>query len=165
MKIKFLAIVLMVGVMVGLQSCQSEPTQVGTLDFKAVNLGLEDKDGNNISVNSTGIASATVSTNIVLTINGDKVAVNVKHKLNELPARPGDMIEFTFLPSNSEMTEALISLPDGSSQKLTVISPTLTWTVPNDFTSPLEFMGDCRYKTDDQNHIDIGTITIIPIEE
>lgn len=165
MKIKLLAAVMTIAVLLGLQSCKKEVNLLGNLDFKAVNLNLKNEDGNNVSVNSSGVVSATIVTDIVLAIDGEDVTVNVRHKSNELPAKPGDSIEFTFLPSNAEQTEALFSLPDGSTRKLTVLSPTFSWTVPTDFTEPLDITGESHYNVEDENHYDIGTITVIPIDE
>lgn len=153
---------MMVCFLAGLQACvKDNPTIIGeNLNFKAVNLSA---NGNGqLSANSGGTV-ITSDINITVNIDGEITNINVVCKSNELPVQSGDEIEITFYPSCKEETEALISLPDGSSRRVTAASPTFRWYVPESFSEPKEIIGKSNYETESGDYIESGMIKLIPI--
>lgn len=143
----------------GLQSCDStKPTiESNNLDFKAVNLSAS---GNGqVDANGSGTV-VTTTVNLTLTINGETTSVSVTCKSNELPVQVGDEIEITFYPSCPEESEAYISLPDGSTRKVTASSPSFKWTVPDNFFDGMEITGTSQYETDDTEYKESGLIIL-----
>lgn len=148
----------------GLSSCRDpKPAIYGNnLDFKAVNLSVGSDD--QVKARSSGsIITMTVTVNI--TINGVLTTVSLTSKSNELPVQAGDEIELTFYPSCPEETEAFISMPDGSTHKVSMISPSFKWIVPDNFTDGMEIRGESHYETNDAEYIESGMIILKAIQE
>lgn len=155
---------MMLCVMIGIQSCHKEKISIigNYLDFKAVNLSAS---GNNqVDANGSGTV-ITTTLNLTLTINGEVTSISVTCKSNELPVQIGDEIELTFYPSCPEEKEACISLPDGSTRKVTTSSPSFKWTVPDNFTDGMEITGTSHYETDDAEYNVSGLIILKAIRK
>lgn len=150
--------------LMGLSSCHDPmPTIYGNnLDFKAVNLSME-SDGQ-VAANSSGIL-ITTTVNVNLIINEMLTSVSVTSKSNELIVQAGDEIELTFYPSCPEETEALISMPDGSSHKVSLLSPSFKWIVPDNFTNGMEISGESHYETNAAEYMESGVIILKTIRE
>ena len=164
MKIRIFYYLTFLCLVFGLQSCdQAKPTiENSNLDFKAVNLSAS---GNSqVDANGSGTV-ITTTVNLTLTINGETTTVSVTCKSNELPVQVGDEIEITFYPSCPEESEAFISLPDGTNRKVTATSPSVIWTVPDNFTEGMEITGTSHYETDDAEYIESGLIRLIAIRK
>ena len=63
-----------------------------------------------------------------------------------------------------EETEAYISLPDGSTHKVTASAPSFKWTVPDNFIDGMEITGTSHYETDDAEYKESGLIKLIAID-
>lgn len=148
----------------GLSSCRdSKPTIYGNnLGFNAVNLSVE--SDSQVTANSSG-SIITTTVNLNITINGVLTSISVTSKSNELLVQAGDAIELTFYPSCPEETEAFISMPDGSTHKVSMISPSFKWIVPDNFTDGMEIRGESHYETNDAEYIESGMIILKAIQE
>lgn len=148
-------------IMFSLQSCEEKIT-INTKDF-----GFE---ATNLTVNEGKLSAygggTTVNVNwtVNITVNGETTTVSGTSKSDELPVRAGDEIEIQFTPSCPEQTDAYFSMPDGTSNKVTVNTPTFKWTVPDDFTPGMQIKGESHYETEDAIYNETGVITLIALE-
>lgn len=164
MKINVIYYLTLLSLVFGLQSCDStKPTiEEDNLDFKAVNLSAS---GNGqVDANGSGTV-VTTTVNLTLMINGETTSVSVTCKSNELPVQVGDEIELTFYPSCPEEKEAYLSLPDGSTRKVTASSPSFKWTVPDNSFDGMVITGTSHYETDDAKYKESGLIILKAIQE
>lgn len=167
----FFAFVMAFAIMIMLQSCDDEddkdtPTspklpnfpriESKDFDFKAVNLTVADR-----KLTATA-GSVTITYKFDITINGETTSIS--YKSDELPVRPGDEVEIQFSPSCPEQTEALFSMPDGTTHKATSDDPTFNWTVPDNFTSGMQIQGNSIYARDKYIYDRTGIITLVEIK-
>lgn len=162
MKIKLTIMLMAFTIMLGLQSCGDDSKiTINTNDFgfKAINLTVDDG-----KLTANGGTAVTVNWTVNVTINGETTTISGTSKSDELPVRAGDEIEIQFTPSCPEQTDAYFSMPDGTSNKVSVNTPTFKWTVPDDFTPGMQIKGESHYETEDAIYNETGVITLIALE-
>jgi hypothetical protein len=71
----------------------------------------------------------------------------------------------TFYSSYPEEKEACISLPDGSTRKVTTSSSSFKRTVPDNFTDGMEITGTSHNETDDAEYNVSGLIILKAIRK
>ena len=148
--------------MFSLQSCEDDSKiTINTNDFgfKATNLTVDDG-----KLTATGGSTVTVNWTVNVTINGETTTVSGTSKSDELPVRAGDEIEVQFTSSSSGQTEAYFTMPDGTSHKATVNTPSFKWIVPDNFTPGMQIKGESHYETEDAIYNETGVITLIALE-
>lgn len=152
-----------IAIMLGLQSCGNDDSKItdnaNNFNFKAINLTVDDG-----KLSANGGTPITVNWTVNVIINGETKTISGTSKSNELPVRVGDEIEILFVSSCPEQTEAYFTLPDGSSQKTTVSSPSFKWTVPSNFTSGMQIKGESHYETKDFIYNATGIITLVDLK-
>ena len=162
MKIKMINTLLMIFAIISMVSCDdTDPIIFGNnLYFKAINLSV-DSDRTEGAKSYGVIVSTTVT--ISYTYKGETVSQSVSSKSNELLVRPGNELEITFYPSCQEESEAIISLPDGTTRKVTTQNPTFKWTVPADISKEMEITGESHYKRKGDECHERGRIILTPL--
>lgn len=166
MKTKITLLATALFIMLGLTNCDPDPDPKLTinsnnLNFKVTNLTVGDGE-----LTASGDMSfiETVNWTVTETVNGVTTTVSGSCKSDELPVRAGDEVEIRFTPSCPEQTEALFTLPDGTTHKATASSPSFKWTVPADFTPGMKIEGNTQYDIDDVRYKKRGAITLIELK-
>ena len=158
-----LVIVSMMLTVMGCVSGCKGPTQNTSLTFKATN--NSSKGEKTLSANSRDSLTIITETSITLDLpNGTSTFYSITRNGNVLPVIAGNEVEIEFTPSCIEETEAFLTLPDGKTQKVTASSPSFKWTVPDNFKSGMEIIGESSYETDDAKYKASGKIILISIE-
>lgn len=159
-KITILATALLI--MLGLTNCHDHITfDTNDLKFKATNLTVG--DGKLTASGDLSIVT-TINWNVTVTANGETTTVSGTSKSDELPVRAGDEVEIRYTPSCPEETEALFTLPDGTTHKATASSQSFKWTVPADFTPGMKIEGESHYEIDDVRYKKRGAISLIELK-
>lgn len=162
MKTKFAFVLMAFAMLLGLQSCGDDPKiTINTSDFgfKATNLTVD-----NGKLTVTDGSTVTINWTVNVTINGEATTVSGTSRGDELPVMAGDEIQVQFAPCSSVQTEAYFTMPDGTSHKATVNTPSFKWTVPDDFTPGMQIKGESHYETEDAIYNETGVITLIDLE-
>lgn len=160
---KIMVAFMALAMMVGLGCSHSESPKVSIIaenfDFKVSNLSVDDG-----KLFATGGTAVNVNWTVNIIINGQTSSVSISTKSDELPVRVGNEMEIGFTPACAEQTEAIFTLPDGTTRKLEVGEPALKWNVPENFMPGMEITGETTYETDDCIYKRTGTITLIALE-
>lgn len=162
MKINFIKLVMIAVIAVIFQSCDTDDPIIGKdLYFEAVNLSM-DSNRENIAKSGNTVVSTTIT--ISVTVNGETVSQSYSKTSNELFVLPGNEIEITFYPSCEEETEAVISLPDGTTQRVTTSKPSFTWIVPDDGSQGMKITGESHYERKGDKEFGTGSIILTTIK-
>lgn len=153
------AVVLIV-LMFGVCGCEDDDQVIQTndLSFSATNLS----DLNKTKVNSTD-ENITFNWAINLDINGNLYSYFGTSKKNVLPVLAGNEIEVTFNPSVDEF-EAVLTLPDGTTRKVTRTEPSFKWTIPLTIKTGDQIAGVSSYHKDKVEYKKTGRILFEVVE-
>lgn len=162
--IKTLILLAALCVVASFQSCIDEDPIIVVgynLYFTAVNLSL-DEEGQNKAKSVGPYITTTITLGI--TVNGETTSQSFSTTSNELLVLSDNEIEITFYPSCEEETEATLSLPDGTTHKITKSNPSFRWRVPNNINKSMEIRGESHYKRKGSECREAGLIILTPIK-